>query len=193
MQDDLLKVQRASRRAYELGRASVAVRHAVLATTFVAVLSGFVVGRRAFIWVPVSLVVMSLTEWRGSSLMRGARRGLLAGLASMFLPLSLLRPCCGIDAKAMDATCCVMPSACWAVGAFVGLGLSLLVPKSPPGRGLEGVLGMMLGVLSVAIVRCSMLFVGEAVGLLGGITAGMLAASLAHAGLHRFRAAEGPN
>jgi hypothetical protein len=191
MRDEVLTVERASRRAYELGRLSFAVRHALLATVAVALLSGLMVGRRALVWVPVSLVVITFTEWRGLLLMTGARRGLLAGLASMFLPLSLLRPCCGIDAKAMDATCCVMPSACWAVGVLVGFGMALLLPKAPPGRGAEAAFGMMLGVLSVAIVRCSMLFVGEAVGLLGGMTAGIVAASLAHAGLHRIRATQG--
>jgi hypothetical protein len=144
-----------------------------------AVVSGFVFGRRALVWLPLSVLAIAFTEWRGVFLRKGARRGLVAGFASMLVPLSVLRPCCGIDAKAMGTTCCTTPSACWAAGAVVGLGMALLLPSAPEGRRTEAALGMILGVTSVAVLRCSSLFLGEAVGLLGGIVAGVVATSLA--------------
>jgi len=181
MQSDLAAVYRATRRQYELGRMMTALRRAGMVALAVATVSGIVFGRRALVWLPVSILAITFTEWRGVFLMKGARRGLIAGFGSMLLPLSVLRPCCGIDAKAMGATCCTMPSACWAAGATVGLGMALLLPSAPEGRRTEAALGMILGVTSVAVVRCSMLFLGEAVGLLGGIVAGVIATTLARA------------
>jgi hypothetical protein len=190
MPGDVVATYRASRRAYERGRLTTAVRHALLVTAAVALVAGIVFGTRALVWLPVTFLAVVVAEWRGVFLMAGARRGILAGLGTLLLPLSVLRPCCGIDAKAMGATCCVMPSACWASGAVIGLGISLLLPKAPEGRRMEAAVGMMLGVTSVAVTRCSMLFLGEAVGLLGGIVAGIAANSLARAWLggHASRA-----
>jgi RNA polymerase sigma factor (sigma-70 family) len=139
---------------------------------------GSSLGRRALVWVPAALLVITFTEWRGVFLMKGARRGVIAGFGSMLLPLSVLRPCCGVDAKAMGATCCIMPSACWAAGAVLGLGMALLLPRVPEGRRTEAALGMILGVISVAVPRCSMLFLGEGLGLLGGVVAGIVATSV---------------
>lgn len=181
MQGELVAVYRATRRSYELGRLASALRHAGIVAIATAVVSGIIFGRRGLVWLPVSVLAITFTEWRGVFLMRGARRGLIAGFASMLLPLSILRPCCGIDAKAMGTTCCTMPSACWAAGAIVGLGMALLLPEAPERRRAQAALGMILGVTSVAVVRCSMLFFGEAVGLLGGIAAGVVATSLARA------------
>jgi hypothetical protein len=78
-----------------------------------------------------------------------------------------------------------MPSACWAVGAVLGLGTALLLPNAPAGRRTEAVLGMILGVLSIAVLGCSMLFLGETVGLLGGMAAAIAARGLASAGVGR--------
>jgi hypothetical protein len=185
MQSELAAAYRATKLQYELGRLAAAVRHAGLVTLGVAAFSGAILGRRALIWLPVAFVVIAFTEWRGSWLMTGARRGLLAGLASMLLPLSVLRPCCGVDAKDMGMTCCTMPSACWGAGAVVGLAMALVMPAAPQGRRAEAALGMILGVTSVAVVRCSMLFAGEAAGLLGGMAAGIVASSLARAWMGR--------
>jgi hypothetical protein len=187
MPSEFVAVYRATRRQYELGRLIVAFRRAAMVAIAVAGVAGGVFGRRALVWLPVSVLAIAFTEWRGMSLMKGARRGLIAGVASMLLPLSLLRPCCGIDAKAIGTTCCTMPSACWAAGAAVGLGMALLLPDAREGRRKEAALGMILGVTSVAVVRCSMLFLGEAVGLLGGIVAGVIATSLARASVKNRR------
>jgi hypothetical protein len=187
MPSEFAAAYRATRRQYELGRLAGALRHAGLLTLALAVLSGIAFGRRALFWLPAAFLVALFTEWRGSFLMRGARRGLAAGVASMLVPLSVLRPCCGIDAKAMGTDCCVMPSACWAAGAVVGLGMALIVPAAPEGRRSEVALGMILGVTSVAVLRCSMLFLGETAGLLGGMIAGVIASSLARAWIVRGR------
>jgi hypothetical protein len=185
MQSEFAGAYRATKLQYELGRFASAARHAGLVTLGVAVVSGAILGRRALVWLPVAFLVITFTEWRGSWLMTGARRGLLAGVASMLLPLSVLRPCCGLDAKDVGVSCCTMPSACWAAGALVGLVMALVMPAAPQGRRAEAALGMVLGVTSVAVVRCSMLFAGEAAGLLGGMAAGIVASSLARAWMGR--------
>ncbi len=188
MQSKFATAYRATRLHYELGRLSVAARHAALVTFAVALVASLSMGRRALVWLPVVFFAVLFAEWRGSFLMRGARRGLVAGLASMLLPLSVLRPCCGMNAKAMGADCCVMPSACWAAGAAVGLAMTLIMPTAPEGRRSEMAFGMILGVTSVAVLRCSMLFLGETAGLLGGMAAGVVATSLARAWLGRAQA-----
>jgi hypothetical protein len=185
MQSDFASAYRATRLRYELGRLSVAARHAALVTIALALVAGVTMGRRALVWLPVTFFAVLFAEWRGSYLMKGARRGLVAGVASMLLPLSVLRPCCGMDAKAMGTSCCVMPSACWAAGAAVGLVMALIMPSAPEGRRSEMASGMILGVTSVAVLRCSMLFLGETAGLLGGMAAGVIATSLARAWLGR--------
>lgn len=172
-------VYQGARRQYELGRLLWALRHAAVVTVAVALLCALAFAGRGLVWLPATFVIVSFTEWRGVFWMKGARRGLVAGFASSLLPLSVLRPCCGVDARAMGATCCTMPSACWAAGAAVGLAMAVLLPKAPEGRRLEAVVGMVLGASAVAVLRCSTLFLGEAVGLLGGIVAGVVATSLA--------------
>jgi hypothetical protein len=178
---------RASLRQYELGRLRVSVQRAAMVCILVAGAATFLFGKVALVWIPITLVSLTFTEWRGSLLMQGARRGLLAGLASLLLPLSILRPCCGVDAKAMGVSCCVMPSACWVTGTVVGLAMTLFLPKAPRRKRKQAALGLILGVTSVAVLRCSMLFLGEAVGLLGGIAAGVIATSAARAWLSRVR------
>jgi len=174
----------ATRRAYEFGRARGALIHASLAALLVGGVGSGLLGAHVLAWLPLTFVALAFSEWRGGFLMLGARRGVLGGLGAMLLPLSLLRPCCGVDGKAMGIACCVMPSACWAAGAAIGLGLSLLSPKAPDGRRLEATLGLLLGVLSVSVLRCSPLFLGETVGLLGGMCAALLGAAAARARLH---------
>ena len=180
---------RASRRLYEWGRLRTAMLRAAVVVVLVALTAELLFGRGARPWLPLTFAALTFAEWRGGEVMRGARRGLLAGFGSMLLPLSLLRPCCGIDAKAAGASCCIMPSACWLMGAFVGLAMMLLLPNAPKERRLQGAAGLILGVASVAITRCSMLYVGEAVGLFGGLTAGVVATGLARTWLSRPRTA----
>jgi hypothetical protein len=183
----------AALRSYEVGRFWVALRHAAIVSGSLAVAAGFAFGKAALLWIPVTLVAVTFAEWRGAALMKGARRGVLAGVGTLLLPLSILRPCCRVDAMAravaMGQDCCTEPSACWAAGAIAGLVMAVLVPRARNGKLFETALGMVLGVSSVAVVRCSILFAGEALGLLGGMAATLVATSLARSVLERNRAA----
>ena len=185
---------RAARSRYESARLSRGFARALAAVLVVGALASAVIGARALLWLPFSLAALTFTEWRGTFWSQGARRGIVAGLAAMLLPLSILRPCCApggamMGGETMGASCCTMPSACWAVGAAVGLAMSLLLPKAPEGRRTEAALGMILGTTAVAITRCSMLFLGESLGLLGGIAAAIAAGSVARVWMGRARSA----
>jgi hypothetical protein len=76
-----------------------------------------------------------------------------------------------------------MPGACLGAGALVGFVLAAFVPLGP--ARVRTAAGMALGVASVAILRCSTLFIGEAFGLLGGLVAGVAGAALAQSMLRR--------
>ena len=179
MDGDQERARRAAKRAYELGRLRTAVLRAAAVAALVAGAAAIAVGGRALAWLPLTMLAWMLVEWRGTWLLRGARRGLLAGLAALFLPLSVLRPCCAGG----TVECCSgsMPPVCAAVGGLLGLSLALLIPKAPGARRVEAALGVAVGAASVAALRCGPLLMGEAAGLLGGLTAGVLAASLARA------------
>ena len=76
------------------------------------------------------------------------------------------------------ADCCTMPGACFAAGGVVGVLMAVFVPLRRDAWWRTAT-GMVMGVASVAILKCATLFVGEAVGLVGGIAAGLMAASAA--------------
>jgi hypothetical protein len=187
MKGDFDSARRAARRAYELGRLRQGLGRALVVAAAAGAASAIVVGWRAMAWLPVTAAVWAFVEWRGAWLREGARRGLLAGMASLFLPLSVLRPCCSPEAMASGTNCCTtaMPSTCAGVGALLGLSLALLLPRAPRTRRLEAALGMALGTGALAALRCGPLLLGEAVGLLGGLMAGVAAASLARAWMDR--------
>jgi hypothetical protein len=92
------------------------------------------------------------------------------------LPLSLLRPCCR-PGVVMTADCCTRPELCVVAGSAIGLGLALFLPRARGAKRWETAGGMVLGVLSVAVLKCSKLFLGEALGLLGGLAVGVLVVS----------------
>ena len=117
---------------------------------------------------------------------RGARRridgllrcvlvGLVGGVVTYALPLTVLRPCCSAEAMATGTSCCTMPSACLGAGALLGFALAAFVPLGP--SRWRTALGMSLGVGSVAILRCSTLLGAEALGLMGGLLGGVVAAT----------------
>jgi hypothetical protein len=115
--------------------------------------------------------------------------GLLGGLAALLLPMSLLRPCCPPGMMSC-ADCCAAPGACALVGVGVGALLSALLPRGgDSGQRARAGVGMLLGVVSVGSVRCSGLFVGEALGMLGGLVAGTLALGAGRWALARARTA----
>lgn len=141
-------------------------------------------GVTALAWLPVTLGTWVFAYWRGGAILRGARSGLVAGVVTYALPMTILRPCCSPE-KMMSAgmDCCTMPGACLGAGALVGLVLASFVPLGPsPWRVVSG---MTIGVASIAILRCSTLFLGESVGLLGGLLAGILVLSLVRGVLSR--------
>jgi len=180
----------AARRHYELGRLRGAVVRALVVVGLAAVVGGLAIGGAALVWLPLAFIVSVFTEWQGRWWMRGARRGTIAGFISLVLPLSILRPCCGSNpAAVLGAACCTMPSVCWVAGGALGLALSLVLPRDGAANRWEAALGMLLGVLSITVLRCSALFLAEAAGLLGGLLAGVVAASLARALLDRSRLA----
>lgn len=183
MDGDQERSRRAAKRAYELGRLRTATLRAVAVAVLVAGAAAIAVGARALVWLPVTWLGWVLVEWRGAGLLRGARRGLLAGVAALFLPLSILRPCCA--AGSVDCCSGSMPPMCAAVGGLLGLSLALLIPTAPGARRVEAAMGVAVGAASVAALRCGPLLIGEAAGLLGGLIAGVLAASLARALMDR--------
>ncbi len=169
---------RAARRAYELGRLRTSLWWAAAISTPIAAAGWLVSGRSSLVWLPVTLLVWIVACWRGGALLRGAFHGLLGGVVTFALPMSILRPCCTPEAMMSGADCCTMPGACLAAGGVVGVILAAFVPL---GRGSwwRTATGMVLGVASVAIFKCATLFAGEAIGLVGGIAAGLLAACAA--------------
>jgi hypothetical protein len=60
----------------------------------------------------------------------------------------------------------------------IGIVLATIVPVQKSSW-WKSTLGLVLGALSVAMLRCGALYLGEALGLVGGLLAGALAASLA--------------
>jgi len=173
-----------ARRAYEWGRLETSARRAAMLLVPIGGLGWLLWGAGALVWLPLTLAAWTIAYWRGEAVLRGAWLGLLAGGATFVLPMSLLRPCCVGRVVEAGASCCTMPGMCLGAGAAVGLVLATLVPVSrtswPKVAG-----GMALGAASLAMLRCSSLFAGEALGLVGGLLAGLCAASAAKALLRR--------
>jgi hypothetical protein len=167
------------RRAYELGRLRAGLLHA----TYIAVGSGLLgsqwVGVTAWAWAPLTFVLWLGLWWRGGAFLVGAHYGLAAGVLTLALPLSLLRPCCGArDASLSSAAfVCTMPELCVLAGTLVGLPLAFMLLRNRDWPRGALIFGMLLGTLSVAAVKCHLVFAGEALGLLLGVTLGIAAAS----------------
>jgi hypothetical protein len=180
---DPSELARAARRAYELGR----LRWAASRGLVVAVLAGAVAfaaaGRAALPLLPLPFVVWTFAAHRGGALQAGAFRGLAAGLVALLLPLSWLRPCC--EAGAAGDACCSAPTLCIAAGLLLGGAFALLLPPVSGRRRLEAAGGLLLGTAAVGALRCEALLVGEALGLLGGLAAGLVALAAARAVVER--------
>jgi hypothetical protein len=176
-----------SLRAYEHGRLRMAAVHAVTFCLLSAGLSLAFVGARSLVWLPLVLATWGFLEWRGAGLLRGGRVGALAGAVTLALPMSVLRRCCKPGAlEMMGADCCSMPGACAGAGIVVGLVLACVLPSG--GKRRDTVLGMVLGIAAVAPLKCTTLLFGEALGLVGGLVAGVLAATMARAAVGRWGA-----
>ncbi len=173
-----------TRRAYEYGRLRSSAWRALLVALPIALVGLATSGRSSLALVPLTLAVWVFAHWRGDALLRGAFYGLVGGVVTSVLPLSILRPCCAAGAPA-GADCCTMPGACWAAGAVVGVVLAAVVPFGKISWWRTAI-GMALGMTSVAILKCATLFAGEAFGLVGGLMAGV-AASMAARFVLRLR------
>lgn len=165
-----------ARRAYELGRLRTSLARAVPVVALVALVALVAEGRAGLVWLPVTAAGWIVANWRGGPLLRGAYLGLVGGLVTLALPLTVLRPCCSPQAMAEGMRCCTEPSACVTAGALLGTVLAALLPIGPTRWRAAG--GTALGVVSVAILRCSTLFAAEALGLVAGLAIGMLVATV---------------
>ncbi len=174
---------RSARRAYEWGRLRSSAWRALAIVTAVAVLALATSGPRALVGLPLTLAAWVFAHWRGHLVLRGAFYGLVGGLVTAVLPMSILRPCCA-GVMAPGADCCTMPGACVAAGAVVGVVLSAFVPYGTSSW-WRTALGVALGMTSVVVVKCATLVAGEAFGLLGGLVAGLVATAAARAAFGR--------
>src|SRR5688572_24992749 len=91
------------RRAYELGRLRTSLVRALYVAVPVCLFTLAISGRDALAWLPITYVTWVFAQWRGGPLLRGAFVGLLGGIVTYLLPLSLLRPCCSPEAMAAAA------------------------------------------------------------------------------------------
>jgi hypothetical protein len=187
MHVELTNQYQSVRRAYEYGRLRATWWKALFVAIIVASAGLATSGRSSLAFMPLTLAVWVFAYWRGDAFLRGSLYGLLGGLVTSLLPMSILRPCC-VPGAAMGADCCTVPGACLAAGAVVGVALAAVVPF---GRASwwRTAIGMAVGMMSVAILKCATLFAGEAVGLVGGLIAGVAAVSAARSLLSRRRAA----
>lgn len=168
-------LEQRARRAYEWGLARDGLVRALLVLGL-SVLAARVSGV-ALQPLTLALVVLAWTflGWRRSWWLRGARIGLLGGLAAILLPMSLLRPCCPPGMMVCE-NCCATPGACSVVGLALGVVMTALLPRQgDSGQRARAGIGMLLGVVSIGSVRCNGLFLGEALGMLAGLVGGTLA------------------
>jgi hypothetical protein len=173
--DDQLFMVRA-RRAYEWGRLRGGAWRAALLAAATALAGTSLVDRDAWLLAPCTFLLWLAAWWRGGALLKAAQYGLGAGLITVLLPVSLLRPCCRAVVNGTTPVC-TMPEMCVFIGALLGLPLASLVLRHDHGRRLEAAAGMTMGVLSLAAVKCSVLFAGETLGLLAGLAIGFVAAA----------------
>jgi hypothetical protein len=169
-----------ARRAYELGMLRLGLVRAAVVTCLVAVLAAAGVARLPSpAWLVLVFAAWLLVGWRGALMWRGALGGLVAGLAALALPLSVLRPCC---ATMTGATGCSMPELCIGAGALLGLAVTASLPRlGSASEWARASGGALLAVASLVASRCATLFLGETVGLLGGLVASAAAVSFARA------------
>lgn len=174
-----------ARRAMELGRARMALASALLVTAALALVAQATPSGEDLRLLGLPFLAWAFVSFRGGALARGGLAGLLGALAGWIVPMSVLRPCCSIGAmSAMQAgaDCCTRPECCLETGALLGV-LVAVVVSLVPARGKRGMVTQMLGAILVGAstlgVRCSSLFLGESVGLVGGLALGALVAGSA--------------
>jgi hypothetical protein len=170
-----------ARRAFERGRARWAASRAALFGVVCAAVGLALFGGGAMALAPVPFLACGIALYRGGALQAGFGRGALAGVVSLLMPLSILRPCCA--AGMAGASCCAAPSMCTVYGALLGGAFALLLPRARGWRGLEAAAGLILGVAAMGALRCEAMLVGETLGILAGVAAGCAALTTARAAL----------
>jgi hypothetical protein len=170
-----------ARRAYELGMLRLGLLRASLVTGTVALLIVLEVTRLPSpAWLALVFLLWLGLGWRGALVWRGALGGLAGGLAALALPLTLLRPCCTPEAMASAASC--SPQTCVGAGMILGVAVAAMMPRVRGiGEWSRAAGGALLAVVSLVAFRCTTLFVGESVGLLGGMLATAAGVSVARA------------
>jgi hypothetical protein len=171
-----------ARRAYELGMLRLGITRGAIVACLVGILSvAGVASLQSIAWLLPIFVVWSVLGWRGALVWRGALSGLGAGLVALAMPLALLRPCC---ASMITATDCSMPQVCVGAGAILGLAVVLTLPRlHTTAEWARASGGALVAVASIVATRCMTLFVGEVLGLGGGLLASAVAVSMARAWL----------
>jgi hypothetical protein len=176
----------AARRAYEVARLRTGAVRALFVAAGTTTIASASVGASAFKWFALPWLAWTVVEWRGGALRKGGVRGLVAGMATLVLPLTWLRSYCTPGMVPGQGDCCTQPSLCVAAGAVAGLVAALTLPAST--RRLESAAGVSLGLGMVVVLRCAALLLGETAGLLLGVTLGVVAATVARVEIARRRA-----
>jgi hypothetical protein len=166
----ILVTQARARRAYEGAMLRLGLARAAIVTGIVALLVAIDVARLpSLAWLLLVFGVWLFVGWRGALVWRGALGGMVAGLVALALPMTVLRPCCAAMTSAMS---CTRPELCVGVGVALGLVVTATLPRlRSPGEWARTCGGALLAVTSLVACRCATLFVGETVGLMGGLLA----------------------
>jgi hypothetical protein len=181
--DDVL-MQRA-RRALELGRLRSSLIGASVIVGLLAVLAVALPRAIDPRWLALPFAVWAFVAWRGGALARGGMLGLAAGAAGWLVPMSVLRPCCAaMSEQAMRGDCCTRPECCLEAGAMLGVVVGVLAHThlARDRRTSATQLAAMVAMAGATLgVRCTGLFLGEALGLLGGLAVGVIVTGAARA------------
>jgi hypothetical protein len=189
-----------ARRAMELGRARTALVSASIVTVVLAGIAVALHEGEGVHLLALPFLAWTFVSFRGGALARGGLAGLLGAVAGWVVPMSILRPCCSNGAMAAmtaGADCCTRPECCLETGAMLGVLVAMVVslmparsarvltPEGPDGSapgartggaGAGEPIVQMLGAILVGAatlgVRCSGLFLGESLGLVGGLALG---------------------
>ncbi|NUP09680.1 MAG: hypothetical protein HOW73_26850 [Polyangiaceae bacterium] len=162
-----------ARRAFERGRVKYAARQLAY-PIFVTVAAVLLLRAPLAVAVPVGVLLTAIygfTQFRGTSLARGARRGLLLGMLPFSVPW-LVRASGSCMIGGSCATTCM--SACVLAGATTGIAVSLAATRDAAPRTFGIGAGLML--LISAGIGCAAIGIGEFV----GVGLGLAIAGLAH-------------
>jgi hypothetical protein len=176
-------LERAARRAYELGRLTFAMKQAVVVAMVAGAIGVLVAGNSALFWLPIPFVAWAFAAHRGGAFRAGAVRGLAAGLVALVMPLAWLRPCCA--AGAAGESCCAAPGTCTLAGVLLGAAFALLLPRTAASKHLEAAAGLVFGAVAIGVLRCHSLLLGETLGLFAGLSGALIALGLARAVVER--------